>query len=685
MSIRPAAPPLGRVRSRWNDADAAQWAKAADDPLLGERIYASRLLGAEPALLLCGGGNTSVKSTVRDLFGELRPALWVKGSGVDLAGVTAAGFAPVDLAAACRLLALPALADSALLRELRLLRLDPDAPTPSCEALLHAFLPARFIDHTHADSVLAVLDSRSGKRLAEEIWGADHLIVPYAKPGFDLARRVHDLWLAAGDAAARWTGIVLLNHGIFTFGATARESYERMLASVERARKRLPPAAPLPARSAAAALPADRQTGWSSHDVAALRCEVSMLAGRPLIARLDSSPAARAAIADARFRRAVARGPLTPDHTLRTKPWPLCLTDPKSSAPAVARYGHEYAAYFAAHSGDRPLERLDLAPRVAYLPGGGIAAFGDTAPAANAALAIAHHTLAAAQAAQSLGGYRPLTDAQLFEVEYWELEQAKLKTAGDPSQTAALGGRVALVSGAARGIGQACVAALRRRGAAVAGLDRQPVAPAGADLLPLQGDATDETTLRRALDRTVETFGGLDVLVLNLGFFAAGEEIQSLPDELWRRAFEVNVEANFRLLRAAAPLLALAPFGASVVVIGSRNVSAPGPGAAAYSASKAALVQLARVAALELAPRGVRVNMLHPDAVFDTDLWTPEMLQKRAARYGLTVEQYKRRNLLGCEITARDVGELAAELATDLYAKTTGAQIPIDGGNDRVI
>ena len=685
MPPRPAAPPLGRVRSRWNDADAAGWARATADPDLGERVYTSRLLGAEPALLLCGGGNTSVKSTVRDLFGEPRSVLWVKGSGADLADVTAAGFAPVDLAGARRLLALPALSDTALLRELRLLRLDPDAPTPSCEALLHAFLPARFIDHTHADSVLAVLDSRYGRRLAEELWGADHLIVPYAKPGFDLARRVRDLWLAAGTAAARWTGIVLENHGIFTFGATARESYERMLASVERARKRLPASAPVAVRSAAEARTADSQRIWKSLDVAALRCEVSMLAGRPLIARLDPSPAARAAIADARFRRAAARGPLTPDHTLRTKPWPLCLTDPKSSAPAVARYGHEYAAYFAAHSAGRPLARLDLAPRVAYLPGGGIAAFGDSARAANAALDIARHTLAAAQAAQALGGYRPLPDAELFEVEYWELEQAKLKAAGEADQSAELGGRVALVSGAARGIGQACVAALRRRGAAVAGLDRQPLASTGDDLLALQGDATDEQTLRRALDRTVETFGGLDVLVLNLGFFAAGEEIQSLPDELWRRAFEVNVEANFRLLRAAAPLLALAPFGASVVVIGSRNVPAPGPGAAAYSASKAALVQLARVAALELAPRGVRVNMLHPDAVFDTDLWTPEMLEKRAARYGLTVEQYKRRNLLGCEITARDVGELAAELSTDLFAKTTGAQIPVDGGNDRVI
>ncbi len=673
------------MRSRWSDAEAQGWARSTSDPDLGERIYTSRLLGAEPSLVLCGGGNTSVKSTLHDLHGERRSVLWVKGSGADLADVTAAGFAPVDLAGACRLLELATLTDTALLRELRQLRLDPDAPTPSCEALLHAFLPARFIDHTHADSALAVLDSRSGRRLAQEIWGADHLIVPYAKPGFDLARMVRGLWLAAGEGAARWSGIVVEHHGIFTFGATARESYERMLASVERARKRLPSTGRMPAKSAMSAGKeprTPRESRWTSLDVAALRCEVSMLAGRPLIARLDAGAEARAAIHDARFRRAAARGPLTPDHALRTKPWPLCLTDPKISAPAVAQYGHGYAAYFADHCADRSLERLDLAPRVALLPGCGVVGFGDTARAAAAALAISRHTLAAVQAAQTLGGYRPLPDRELFEVEYWELEQAKLKSAVAAPE---LGGRVALVSGAARGIGRACLEALRRRGAAVTGLDRQPLGLDGADLLAVEGDATDEATLRRTLELTVERFGGLDVLVLNLGFFAAGEEIQNLPDELWRRAFEVNVEANFRLLRAAVPLLSLAPFGASVVVIGSRNVLAPGPGAAAYSASKAALVQLARIAALELAPRGVRVNILHPDAVFDTDLWTPEVLEQRAARYGLSVEQYKRRNLLGCEVSARDVGELAAALATDLFAKTTGAQIPVDGGSDRVI
>lgn len=667
--------PFARLSTRWNDVDAASWRSAHPDGALGERIYAARLLGSESSLALAGGGNSSVKSHEIDLLGEPRDVLWIKGSGTDLATATATTFSPLDLGGVRRLLDLTALPDDLLARELRRLRLDPDAPPPSCEALLHALLPARFVDHTHADAVLAILTSRHATRLATEIWGRDHLIVPYAKPGFDLARRVADLWHAAGSEAARWVGIVLLHHGLFTFGETARESYERMLAGVERARRKLP-------AEGRALSPGKRPSRWSSADIAALRSEISMLAGRPLVATLDESPETRARIADPRLRAALARGPLTPDHTLRTKPWPLDLADPGNSAPSVARYGHEYAKYFDRHAGERPLERLDLAPRVALLRGRGILAFADSAAGARTTSALARHTAAVVQAAQRLGGYRPLAERDLFEVEYWELEQAKLRTSG-PRPT--LAGRVALITGSAAGIGRACVESLRARGAAVTGVDRSAVVADAPDYLALQGDATDEATLRATLDSTVEHFGGLDVLVLNLGFFAAGAEIQELSDQLWERAFEVNVAASFRLLRAAAPLLALAPFGGSVVVIGSRNVLAPGPGAAAYSASKAALVQLARVAALELAPRGVRVNMLHPDAVFDTDLWTPEMLEQRAARYGLSVDAYKRRNLLGCEVRARDVGELAAELAGDLFAKTTGAQIPVDGGSDRVI
>jgi NAD(P)-dependent dehydrogenase (short-subunit alcohol dehydrogenase family) len=249
-------------------------------------------------------------------------------------------------------------------------------------------------------------------------------------------------------------------------------------------------------------------------------------------------------------------------------------------------------------------------------------------------------------------------------------------------------GEVALVTGAASGIGKACVEALLRRGAAVIGLDIDPAIVrlhARPDFVGLQCDVSDEPRLTQALELGVRAFGGLDMLVLNAGLFPPGTRIAELGGRDWDKVLRVNLDANLALLREAHPLLALAPHGGRVAVIGSKNVPAPGPGAAAYSASKAALIQLMRVAALEWAGDNIRLNALHPDAVFDTGIWTDEVLEARAAHYGLTVEQYRRKNLLKTEIVSRDVAELAAELLGPLFSKTTGAQIPIDGGNDRVI
>jgi NAD(P)-dependent dehydrogenase (short-subunit alcohol dehydrogenase family) len=324
---------------------------------------------------------------------------------------------------------------------------------------------------------------------------------------------------------------------------------------------------------------------------------------------------------------------------------------------------------------------LDPAPRIVVARGLGVFAAGATPVDARVALDIYQHTMAAVLVAEELGGFRPLPAADLFEVEYWDLEQAKLRLKPKP---AALAGQVAVVTGAASGIGKACVAALRAQGAAVAGLDLQPT-PEATDYLGLTCDVTDAAAVRRALEAAVHRFGGVDIVIANAGVFHSGPTIEELEEDAFRRVLELNTVSHLALLRGAVPLLKLAPAGGSVVVIGSKNVAAPGPGAAAYSASKAALTQIARVAALELAPHGIRVNVLHPDGVFDTGVWTPEVLAQRAARYGLTVEQYKKRNLLGTEITAADVGALAAALCTPLFARTTGAQIPIDGGNDRVI
>ncbi len=315
----------------------------------------------------------------------------------------------------------------------------------------------------------------------------------------------------------------------------------------------------------------------------------------------------------------------------------------------------------------------------------GVAAAGRSARDAAIVFDLYAHTIDVIERATALGGYRALPANDVFDVEYWDLEQAKLRAGGKPP---AFAGEVALVTGAASGIGKACVESLLARGAAVVGLDLSPAIRElhdRPDFLGVVCDVASTDELGRALDQGVRAYGGLDMLVLNAGIFPGSRRIEALPDDEWRRVLGINLDANLALLREAHPLLKLAPRGGRVVVVGSRNVPAPGPGAAAYSASKAALTQLARVAALEWAEDGIRVNTLHPDAVFDTGIWTPEVLAARAQSYGMTVEQYRTKNLLRTEVRSRDVAELAAELCGELFAKTTGAQIPVDGGNERVI
>ena len=325
---------------------------------------------------------------------------------------------------------------------------------------------------------------------------------------------------------------------------------------------------------------------------------------------------------------------------------------------------------------------LDSAPRVVLDPQFGMCCIGRSAKEAGIVRDLYSHTIDVIQRAQALGGYRALSEQELFQFEYWDLEQAKLRRAGAPSMFA---GEIALVTGAASGIGKACVDALRKRGAAVVGLDRDPSAANSADFLGLQCDIAFEQAVTSALEAAVRAYGGLDMLILNAGVFPASQPIETLTMEEWRRVFDVNLDANFTLLRECYPLLKLAPKGGRVVIMGSKNVAAPGPGAAAYSASKAALTQLARVAALEWGGAGIRVNTLHPNAVFDTAIWSEDVLKARAESYGLSVEDYKRNNVLKTEIRSSDVAELAAELCGPVFAKTTGAQIPIDGGNERVI
>lgn len=640
---------------------------SAIDPHLAACISASQRLGADPSLVLHGGGNTSAKSTRTDVTGSEVEVLYVKGSGHDLATIGADGFAPLRLERVLALAALTELDDVTYVNELRQASLQADAPAASIEAVLHGLLPHRFVLHTHADAIVTLTNQVDGERLINDTLGADVLVLPYLKPGFGLAVQVAE---ALRDRDSRdLRGIVLRNHGLFTFSDTADEALQTHLDLAKRAGEALP------------SLPVvdDEELDVDPLEYATLRAEWSEAAGFPVVLERRRGTAADALLARADVTELATRGPLTPEHVIHTKRVPLVGRD-------FAAYADDYRAYVEAHRGTvaGDLIPIDPAPRVLLDRDLGLVTAGTTPKAATIAADIAEHTAAGILRAEAMSGYRTLSSAEAFEIEYWTLEQRKLAA---KRSAAPFVGEVALVTGAASGIGRACAIELQKAGAAVIAIDRDPsVADAdGPTWFGVAADVTDPEALREAVAAGVRRFGGLDILVPAAGVFAASHPIDGFPEAPWQKSIEVNVTGLLTLLGAAHPYLALAPRQGRVVLIGSKNVPAPGPGASAYSASKAAATQLARVAALEWATDGIRVNVVNPDAVFDTALWSPELLAQRAAKYGITVDEYKRRNLLGAEITSADVGRLVVAMSGDLFHATTGAQIPIDGGSDRIV
>ncbi len=657
------------MKNLWNSADAA---KFPGD--LGQRVYSSRLLGGDPSLVLHGGGNTSVKVLEGNIFGEEEAILRVKGSGWDLASIEPAGFSPCRMGHLLRLAGLESLSDLRMAAELRGCMTDPSAPMPSVEAILHAVLPAKFVDHTHADALISVTNSPGGADRVREIYGDRVVVIPYVMPGFKLARAVARLFPEAATAGT--VGIVLMNHGLLSFGATAEEAYVRMIELVSMAEGYLAK------RSAwdVTFPPAEVPSAPVRVALAGFRRDLSVLMGAPAILSMHRDAKGLGFARRPDVGAISQQGPATPDHVIRTKRVPLVGRD-------LEGYRKSYEAYFKANAGrlsPRPTA-LDPAPRIILDPEWGMVVAGPSAEHTLVAHDLYGHTIDVILRSTALGGWEALPAADIFDVEYWDLEQAKLRRAGPEP---VFRGEIALVTGAASGIGRACVDALLQRGAAVVGLDVNPAIKGmlgRADFRGIPCDLTRESEVTAALEEAVQAFGGLDMLILNAGIFPGGKRIAELDSGAWRKVMSVNLDASFAMLRECHPLLKQAPKGGRVVVIGSKNVPAPGPGAAAYSASKAAVNQLARVAALEWGADRIRINSLHPNMVFDTALWTPAILEDRARHYGLSVEHYKTNNVLKVEVNSRDVAALAAELCGPLFAKTTGAQIPVDGGNERVI
>ncbi len=696
------------MKSRWSDDEARQFCERYA-PRWGEplalRVYTSRLIGADPDLVMHGGGNTSVKIAKENLLGDRVEALCVKGSGWDLDSIEPQGFPALDLSWLRRLRKLESLSDEEMVNQLRTRLFDASAPNPSVETLLHAFLPHAFIDHTHADAILALTNQPDGADLIHKALGDRVVVVPYVMPGFRLAKLAAEMFEGKPDAE----GMVLLKHGLFTFAPDARTSYERTVDSVDRAesflRGRLRGRAPAaPAGDVAEARSRMAQIGPVVRGLLATASGNADQPHRRVILEHRATPEILGLIAAPQCASLAERGPLTPDHVIRTKARHLfigqpALQDPEALrsqlAAAIAGYRTRYDAYFAEQVGAKGVKRskLDPDPRVLLIPGLGIVCAGKTRKDAAIAADIAEHTLRIKAAAEAIGRYEPLDDSELFDMEYWSLEQAKLgKEAEKP-----LARQVALVTGAAGAIGVATCVELAKAGAHVVltdvdekGLERARAkvaqAAGGSSCAAVPMDVTDEESVRRAFDDACRAFGGVDIVVPNAGI-AHVSALSETDARQFQKVLDVNLGGYFLTLRAAARVMRAQGTGGNVVINASKNVFAPGADFGAYSASKAAGHQLGKVAAIELAPLGIRVNMINADAVFaegDTPsgLWReigPDRARSRGIPTAKLQEFYRERNLLHAEVTGTHVGRAVVFFASN-QTPTTGATLPVDGG-----
>jgi len=699
------------MESRWSDADAARtvetYAKDGVPEDLALRVYTTRLLGSEPRLVLHGGGNTSAKSRATDVTGRELDVLYVKGSGWDMGTIEPPGLPAVALEPLLELTRLERLGDEDMVNLQRRNLLDSTAPNPSVETLLHAWVPHRFIDHTHANAVLVLTDQPDGEAICRDLYGDRAAIVPYIMPGFDLAKAAK----AVTDAQPEAEGMILLKHGIFTFGADAREAYERMIEMVTLAEERIARAAPRaavtgPGRSDRAATGAGAP--GSTDEVAPAAAAIA-----PVLRGLLANPRDRdegtyerfildfrtgeeilAYVGGGEVARYGRAGTVTPDHAIRTKPWPVILpgVEPGSIADrggledwsararaAVEGYRDEYRAYFERNNPrhDGAKRMLDTSPRVALVPGVGIFAGGPSAAAARAAADLAVATVEVVTAAEAMSRFESITEADLFDIEYWSLEQAKL--AGRVERE--LARHIVAVTGGAGAIGRATAEAFRKRGAEVALLDlsgdRLADAADAVGALAVECDVTDGASVRGAFDAVTARLGGLDVLVSNAGAAWQGA-IADVDEAVLRESFELNFYGHQRAAREAVRVFRAQGTGGALLFNVSKQAVNPGARFGPYGLPKAAALALVRQYALELGAEGVRSNGINADRI-RSGILTDDMVADRAEARGVSEAEYMRGNLLGREVRPEDVGEAFVALA--LARKTTGAILTVDGGN----
>jgi rhamnose utilization protein RhaD (predicted bifunctional aldolase and dehydrogenase)/NAD(P)-dependent dehydrogenase (short-subunit alcohol dehydrogenase family) len=678
------------MKSAWSERDAkdavGHYGNADIDADLALRVYSTRLLGRDPALVLHGGGNTSVKTTARDLTGEQTAVLHVKGSGWDMGAIEPAGMPAVRIEALHRLRARDTLSDDEMARVLRSTLLDPQAPSPSVETLLHAFVPAKFIDHTHATAVLSLIDQPNSAELCAEIYGTKLGFVPYIMPGFALAKEAADVF----DKNPKVEGLMLDKHGIFTFGTTAREAYERMIEFVTLSETRVQKN-----RKAFASAKLPQQIAPSGDVAPILRgaCALKDAGGEGAHKRMILEFRTNDAIIDyvnsndlARYARV---GVLTPDHVIRTKNWPLIVSPPQAGKleefklaahKAAQHFMTDYAAYFARNKKRAPgVTMHDPLPRVVLVPGLGLFGLGESAKAANIAADIAEAALEGITGAEGIGRFTSISEADTFDMEYWSLELAKLGA----RKVLPLEGQVAVITGAGGAIGAATAKVFAAAGAEVALLDfdmkgaQEKAKAIGGSAIAIGCDVTNKDSVGAAFDQAVMAFGGVDIVVSNAGAAWQGK-IGEVDEAVLRESFELNFFAHQKVAQAAIKIMLAQGTGGCLLFNVSKQAVNPGVNFGPYGLPKAATLFLLRQYALDYGADGIRANGVNADRI-RSGLLTDDFIKERSKARGVSEKDYMTGNLLAREVTADDVAQ--AFLAQALALKTTADITTVDGGN----
>ncbi len=676
------------MRNRWSDREAANLVGRYNEGISEDRalrVYTTRALGGDPGLVLHGGGNTSVKTTMLDGIGESHEVICVKGSGWDMATIEPAGLPAVKLAPVRRLRALDVLTDEEMVNQTRLALLDSTAPIPSIETLLHAFLPHKFVDHTHANAVLSLVDQENSEEISREVWGDEMAFIPYIMPGFALSKAAADAY----DSTPGVKGLILDKHGIFTFAETARESYELMIEMVSHAEARIRGAGKKTFVSRA--LP-DRVAPLSNV-APILRGEMAEPLGdgdwrRMVLSHRNSHIGDYVDGSD--LRDYARRGVITPDHIIRTKNMPLIVPSPAADdlaafaiavRKAVADFVTAYRAYFDANDidPDDPKTMIDPMPRVILVPGLGLFGLGKSAREAAVAADIAEATVQTITDAEAVGRYTCLPEAELFRMEYWSLEQAKLSKAKEkPLQR-----QIVAITGGAGTIGAATARLFATSGAEVVvlDLDRDKAANVALEIgkaaRGFECDVTDPASVASAFDGIVETFGGLDILISNAGAAWQGR-IGELDDATLRRSFELNFFGHQSVAQAAVKIMLAQGTGGALLFNASKQAVNPGSNFGAYGLPKAATLFLSRQYALDYGSAGIRSNAVNADRI-RSGILTDAMIAERSTARGLDQTEYMTGNLLGVEVAAEDVAQAFLDQA--LALKTTGSVTTVDGGN----